>query len=80
MLYRRGKLILDSDAHRQEAHFVIWSLLRYNGLTLCPASSNGAFFPADSDPRLREIVFASIIPVSNLFQSVSNERRAVSEL
>src|SRR5579872_1951946 len=41
----------------------------------CLAFSSGAFFLADSDPFLREILFASIIPVS---KDVSNERRAAS--
>ena len=35
--------------------------LQYNGIS-CHAFSDGAFFLADSDPHLRRILFASIIP------------------
>jgi hypothetical protein len=37
---------------------------RDDKLPSCPAFSNGAFFLADSDRSLREILFASMIPVS----------------
>jgi hypothetical protein len=50
-------------------------LLRTPGddkLPSCLAFFNGAFFLADSDPPLREILFASIIPVSK--RAMSNEQ------
>jgi hypothetical protein len=45
----------------------------------CPAFFNGAFFLADSDPHLREILFASIIPNSSFVpekQSNALQRKA----